>query len=123
MPVPLDQSGKVGHTGNMTAKKKNPKKNPKKEQRLTKTADAKGRVTLGAKFARRTVLVTPVSDTEVLITLARVIPEREQWLFKNKKALASIRRALAQAKAGQFSKNPPDLKELAKLADSIPDDE
>ena len=99
------------------------KKNNKKVERLTKTADDKGRVTLGAKFARRTVLVTPVSDTEVLVTLARVIPEREQWLFKNKKALASVRRGLAQAKARQFSKRPPNLAADAKFADPIPDDE
>lgn len=106
----------------MTTKKKTSKK-PPPVKRTTKTADAKGRVTLGAKFARRTVLVTPVSDTEVLVTLARVIPEREQWLFKNKKALASVLRGIAQAKARKFSKNPPNLAADAKFADSIPDDE
>ncbi len=90
---------------------------------MTKAAGSKGRVTLGAKFAHRTVLVTPVSDCEVLVTLAQVVPEREAWLYKNQKALASVRRGLARAKARQFSKRPPNLAADAKFADSIPDDE
>ena len=94
-----------------------------KSKRLTKTADSKGRITLGPKFADRTVLVTPVSETEVLVTLAQVIPEHEAWLYKNKKALESVRRGLAQAKARQFSKHPPNLAADAKFADGIPDDE
>jgi len=93
-----------------------------KTKRMTRTADSKGRVTLDARFADRTVLVTPVNDAEVLVTLAQVIPEQEAWLYKNKKALASVRRGLAQAKARQFSKRPPNLAADAKLADSIPDD-
>ncbi len=92
-------------------------------KRMTKKADSKGRVTLDARFADRTVLVTPVSDTEVLVTLAQVVPEHEAWLYKNKKALASVRRGLEQAKARQFSKSPPNLAADAKFADNIPDDE
>jgi DNA-binding transcriptional regulator/RsmH inhibitor MraZ len=91
-----------------------------KTKRLTKTVDSKGRITLGAKFADRTVLLTPVSDTEVLVTLAQVIPDREAWLYKNRKALDSVRRGLEQAKARQFSKHPPNLTALAKFAESIP---
>jgi hypothetical protein len=93
-----------------------------KTKRLTKTADSKGRITLGAKFADRTVLLTPVSDTEVLVTLAQVIPEQEAWLYKNRKALDSVRRGLEQAKARRFSKHPPNLAAFAKLAESIPDE-
>ncbi|MCC6580716.1 MAG: hypothetical protein IT440_09760, partial [Phycisphaeraceae bacterium] len=55
---------------------------------VTKTADAKGRITLDDKFANRTVIVEEIDETEVRITLARVVPEREAWLYENPKALA-----------------------------------
>lgn len=88
----------------------------------TKSLDSKGRLTLGERFANKTVLVRRVSDDQVVVTLARVIPEREAWLFDNPKAKASVRRGLSQAKARRFSKTPPDLAADAaltrKLADS-----
>jgi len=37
---------------------------------------------------------------------------KEAWLYKNKKALASVKRGLAQAKARNFSKRPPNLAEF-----------
>ena len=46
----------------------------------TKTTDSKGRLTLGERFANRTVIVEEIDETEVRITLARVVPERELWL-------------------------------------------
>ena len=85
----------------------------------TKTADSKGRVTLGERFANRTVILEEIDETEVRVTLARVIPEREAWLYENKKALASVRRGIRQAAAGQFSRNPPDIEADAKLADEL----
>ena len=57
----------------------------------TKTADSKGRVTLGERFANRTVIIEDIDETEVRVTLARVIPEREAWLYENDKALTSLR--------------------------------
>jgi hypothetical protein len=39
-----------------------------------------------------------------LIKLARVIPEREAWLYENKEAVASVRRGLNQAASGKFAK-------------------
>ena len=87
----------------------------------TKTADSKGRVTLGNRFANRTVIIEEVDETEVRITLARVIPEREAWLYENDKALTSVRRGLTQARAGKTVKGP-NLKAATKLANSIPDD-
>lgn len=90
---------------------------------MTKNADSKGRVTLGNAFANRTVIVESISDGEVLVKLARVIPEREAWLFKNGEALDSVRRGIAEARALRFSKNPPDLKGDSILADSVRDEE
>jgi hypothetical protein len=43
----------------------------------TRTTDAKGRVSLPKGFANATVIIEQVSDTEVRIRKARVIPEDE----------------------------------------------
>ena len=86
-----------------------------------KTTDAKGRVSLGGHFANRAVIVEHQSDDEVIIRLARVIPEREAWLYENPKALASVRRGLDQARKGNVAKNPPDMKAAAKLAAQLED--
>ena len=42
---------------------------------INKNTDSKGRVTLGARLASRTVIIQEISDTELLVQLARVIPE------------------------------------------------
>jgi len=86
-----------------------------------KNTDAKGRVTLGGHFANRAVIVEHRSDDEVIVRLARVIPEREVWLYENPKALASVRRGLDQARKGNVTKNPPDMKVAAKLAEQLED--
>jgi hypothetical protein len=52
-----------------------------------------------------------------IVRVERVIPEREVWLYENPKALASVRRGLGQARKGNATKNPPDLKAAAKLAE------
>lgn len=87
----------------------------------TKTADSKGRITLGERFANRTVIVEDVDDTEVRVTLARVVPERELWLHDNRKAKGLVMRGIEEAAAGRFAKGP-DLAAAAKLADAIGDE-
>jgi hypothetical protein len=87
----------------------------------TKLADSKGRVALGARFANKTVIIEEIDETEVRVIAAAVVPEREMWLYKNKKALAAVKRALAQLKAGKFSKRPPDLQADAKLVAELDD--
>ena len=74
-----------------------------------KTTDAKGRVTLGQRFANKTVIIREIDATEMLVTIARVIPEREAWLHENKVARGLVSTGLQQAAAGQFSDSPPDL--------------
>ena len=86
-----------------------------------KSTDSKGRVTLGGHFANRAVIVEHRSDDEVIVRLARVIPEREAWLYENPQALASVRRGLDQARKGNVAKNPPNLKAAAKLAAQLED--
>ena len=86
-----------------------------------KSTDSKGRVTLGGHFANRAVIVERRSDDEVVVRLARVIPEREAWLYENPKALAAVRRGLDQARRGDVAKKPPDLKAAAKLTKQLED--
>jgi hypothetical protein len=87
----------------------------------TKTADSKGRVSLGSRFACQTVIIQAVDSTEVRVILAQVIPQRELWLHKNPKAKASVLRGLAQAKAGKAAKSPPDLVGDARLVERLDD--
>jgi hypothetical protein len=87
----------------------------------TKTTDSKGRLTLGERFANRTVIVEEIDDTAVRITLARVVPEREMWLHENRAAAAAVSRGLAEARAGKLSSLGPDLAADAALADTLQD--
>ena len=86
---------------------------------LIKTTDAKGRVALGRRFANKTVIVREVDATEMLVTIARVIPEREAWLYESKVAKGLVTTGLRQAGARQFSDSPPDLDADAALADAL----
>ena len=87
---------------------------------FTKTTDSKGRVVLGGHFANRAVLVEQLSETEVLVKMARIIPEREAWLYENRTALAAVRKGLAQARAGQLNRGP-DLDADAALIAQLED--
>ncbi len=57
-----------------------------KPKTATRQVDSKGRIVLDRRFVNRMVMVEEVDDTEVRITMARVIPEREAWLYDNLKA-------------------------------------
>ncbi len=87
----------------------------------SKNTDSKGRLTLGEPFANRTLIVEQRGE-EIVLRLARVIPEREAWLYENVEARASVRRGLKQAKAGNFAKRGPDLTDAAKLAEQLDDE-
>ena len=86
-----------------------------------KTADSKGRISLGSRFANQTVIVEEVDSTEVRVTLAQVIPQREVWLHQNPKAKAAVFRGLAQAGTGKVAKSPPDLSRDASLMEQLDD--
>lgn len=87
----------------------------------TKTTDSKGRLTLGERFANRTVIVEEIDGTAVRITLARVVPEREMWLHENQAAATAVSRGLAEARTGKFSSAGPDLAADAAVADTLQD--
>ena len=84
------------------------------KQMLARTTDAKGRVVLGDRFANSTVLVEEY-DNEIVIHLARVVPERELWLYKNKEALSQVREGLEQARNGE-SVPGPDMTKARRIA-------
>jgi hypothetical protein len=75
------------------------------QQNNVRMTDCKGRLKLGAAFAHRTVIVEQCAD-EIIVRLARVIPEREAWLYANPVALAAVRRGLQQARKRQFTEGP-----------------
>lgn len=85
----------------------------------TKTTDAKGRLTLGKEFANKTFIIKHQNDNEILFTLARVIPQREAWLYENPEAKNRVAAGLQQAQAGKFSDSPPDLDADEVLADEL----
>jgi hypothetical protein len=76
-----------------------------KPQNKVRMTDSKGRLKLGEAFANRTVIVEERAD-EIIVRMARVIPEREAWLYENPVALASVRRGLLQARQRRFSPEP-----------------
>lgn len=85
---------------------------------IVRDADAKGRITLGKRFANRSVIIEDIDETTVKISLARVIPERDMWLWENQVARAAVLRGLEQARRAEFSE-PPDLDADERLADQI----
>lgn len=85
----------------------------------TKQADERGRISLGASFANCTFLVESTEEG-ILIRPARVIPEREAWLYENEDALALVRKGLADARERKFAK-APSLEAAQRLADKMID--
>ena len=70
---------------------------------VTKRADGKGRVTLGAEAAGKEFEVTVNEQGQVILTPMARVPEREAWLYRNPTALALFRAGLAESAAGQVS--------------------
>jgi hypothetical protein len=67
--------------------------------------DAKGRITLG-KLAEGVSSYRARRQTDGKIVLEPFveIPADERWLYENEKALESVRRGLADAKAGRLTR-------------------
>lgn len=69
--------------------------------------DEKQRVTLKkVKRASQVYKVYVNSIGQIILDPQVLVPVSEMWLFENKEALASVRRGLAQAKAGKLVKMP-----------------
>ena len=87
----------------------------------TKVVDSKGRIVLGNRFVGRTVIVDDSDPERIVITPAVVIPESEAWLYRNKKALNSVRKGLGEAKDRRFAKDEPKLDEDSILVGELED--
>jgi hypothetical protein len=89
---------------------------------VTKTADSKGRITFGKRFANKPVIIEEISETEVKVSLARVIPEREMWLWQNLQAQNTVNAAIDRLKRGEFAEEPPpDIDADENLANQLED--
>ena len=82
-------------------------------QTATRTTDAKARVSLPKGFANSTVLVEEISDTEVRIRKARVVPEDD---FKFEEEIPIRLSARDQALLLKIIENPPPANAVLKRA-------
>jgi len=89
---------------------------------MTKKLDKKGRLTLGNRYAEKTVLVDDSDPTCIKLTPVVHIPENEAWLYENEVALSQVRRGLEQARRGEFSELAPDVKADGDWLDDVDDD-
>lgn len=73
--------------------------------------DSKRRVTLGSCRVRaHHYRVYENTAGQIVLDPQSSVPSSEAWLFENKKALASVRKGLAQARAGKTVKAPEDFR-------------
>jgi hypothetical protein len=86
-----------------------------------KTIDEKGRLTLGKEYAGKHVVVEK-DETTIRLTVHRLVPEREAWLWANPEAIGLVEKGLDQVRRGELN-DGPDLESAFRFADSIPDDE
>lgn len=63
---------------------------------------------LGLDFKNTMVMVEERKD-QVVLKIAKPVAAHEEWLKANPKAMARVKRGLAEAKKGRFSKTPPDI--------------
>lgn len=87
----------------------------------TKTADSKGRISLGKEFANHPVIIERVGPNEVRVIKARVIPEDEAWLWENEETMGMVKRGIKQAKQHEFADRPPDLDADNRLIGELDD--
>ncbi len=76
---------------------------------ITKLVDNKGRLALGSQFAGCMVIVNDDNPDKIVIKRTVAIPAEEAWLFRNQQALNLVRQGLNEARAGQFSTQPPPI--------------
>lgn len=70
----------------------------------TRTADAKGRISLPPGFAKATVVIERISDTELRLRKAQVIPDDEVPFIEQSRSPLSKR---DQELIWQLLENPP----------------
>ena len=84
------------------------------EPMRTVRPDNKSRITLGDLAAGVSSFAVEVREDGSIVLHPRVeIPAREAWLFRNKEALASVRRGLEESAKGEAK----ELGSFARYAD------
>ena len=80
--------------------------------------DVKNRVTLGRRASRTAFYRVYQNDVgQIILDPMETIPAHEAWLFRNKKAAASVFKGLNQARGGRIKKSSENF------AKYLPDDE
>ncbi len=69
--------------------------------RKTNTADSKGRLGLGARFANKMFRITMQPDGNILLEPVVAVHEREVWFFRNPEAQAQVQEGIRQSRAGE----------------------
>jgi hypothetical protein len=87
---------------------------------VSKSADSKGRISLGPEFANHLVLVRRIADGVVEIVKATAVPDPELWLHRNPKAIRMVMEGIEQAKTGNLV-DGPDMDKMARLAREMTD--
>lgn len=82
-----------------------------------KKPDSQGRIIIGKQYADEIYSVEPQSNGDILLRPVVVINKQEAWLFRNPEALASVKRGLEQAAAGDTH----DLGDFSQFADDSSD--
>ncbi len=68
--------------------------------------DGRGRILIPGLKGVEVVQVEALNEYEFIVRRMSTVSEREQWLWNNPEAMASVQKGLAEAKAGQFAKAP-----------------
>lgn len=88
----------------------------------TKKLDQKGRITLGQRYAGKTVLIDDSNPDCIKLIPVVHIPESEAWLYENELALNQVRQGLAQARQRNFAESSPEVETHLEWLDEIDDD-
>lgn len=102
---------------NMGAKKLKPE---------SRSADKKGRLNLGAKYAQQDFIIKENKNGSILLepAVTFTIPTREAWLWKNKTAIKAVMTGIDEARNGKLVDDPRQneneewLKELDNESDT-----
>ena len=80
---------------------------------LVKTVSSSGQISLGRKFAGRTVMLSEYEQGVWILKLGNFIPDNEKWLHT-----AEVQVELDEA-IDWAEKNPPEETDLKQLGDRI----
>jgi hypothetical protein len=78
--------------------------------------DSKKRVGLGRAVKVKARLYRVYQNTlgQIILDPMETIPAHEAWLFKNKKAYASVMKSLAEARSGKLLDSPEDFSKFVE---------